>query len=178
VNCRPAEPVPHGYACRRARLLIYHGGLRWGMADEQALPHAGMVISVVVREDVVVTDPDRLLAAARQAYRADNPDADEQDAVQAVADVYDAVYVLRDRYGSIASEHPDVAGGATPRRRMHGGAGLLRGDRVEDRPDGLSPASSFSTIVVGAHRPLQDDGCALPDQRDLFSIVVRPDTAG
>jgi hypothetical protein len=60
---------------------------------------------------------------------------------------------------------------------MHGGAGLLPGDRVEDRPDGLSPAGSYSTIVAGAHRPLQDYGCALPDQRELFSIVTRPDTA-
>jgi hypothetical protein len=50
------------------------------MADEQGLLLAGMVISVVVREDVVVMDPHRLLAAARRAYRADNPDADEQDA--------------------------------------------------------------------------------------------------
>jgi hypothetical protein len=146
------------------------------MADEQAVPRAGTVISVVVREDVVVTDPDRFLVAARRAYRADYPDADERDAVQAVADVYDAVYVLRERYGSIASEHPDVAVGATPRPRMHGGAGLLPGDRVEDRPDGLSPAGSYSIIVVGSHRPIQDYGCALPDQRDLFSIVTQPDT--
>jgi hypothetical protein len=148
------------------------------MADEQALPCAGMVISVVVREDVVVMDPDRFLAAARRAYREENPDADEQDAAQAVADVYDAAYALRDRYGSVASEHPDVAGGATPRRRMHGGTGLLPGDRVEDRPDGLSPAGSFSTIVLGSHRPLQDQGCALPDERDLFNIVARPDAPG
>jgi hypothetical protein len=88
-----------------------------------------------------------------------------------VADVYGAVDALRERYGSVASEHPDVAGGATPRRRMHGGSGLLPGDRVEDRPDGLSPAGSFSTIVAGSHRPLQDEGCALPDQRDLLSTI-------
>jgi hypothetical protein len=89
------------------------------MADDDhpvAQPRAGMVISVRTRQDVVVTDPDRFLAAARRAYRADNPDADARRAETAVADVYDAVSALIERYGSQASDHPDVAAGASPDR--------------------------------------------------------------
>jgi hypothetical protein len=69
---------------------------------------AGVVISVLTRQDVVVMDPERFLAAARRAYRTDHPGA---DADVEVAGVYDAVAALLDRYGSVASEHPDVAAG-------------------------------------------------------------------
>src|SRR5689334_11552674 len=68
----------------------------------------GMVITVLTREDVVVMNPERFLAAARDAYRAEHPDADEVEVTTAIADVTDAVFALLDRYGSVASEHPEV----------------------------------------------------------------------
>ncbi|GAA0572326.1 hypothetical protein GCM10010172_66080 [Paractinoplanes ferrugineus] len=134
-------------------------------------PYPGMVISYVHREDAVIIDPPGFLAAARAAYRADNPDAGEEDARRAIADVYDAAHALIDRYGSIASEHGEVAAGATPRRRMSGGVGLPPGDRVRDRPDGLSPAGSIGQVAVGEIPSLQDYGCALPD---LVDLIVEP----
>jgi hypothetical protein len=144
-----------------------------GVADDErmaAVPQVGMVVSVRTRHDVVIVDPDRFLAVARRAYRAQDPQITEDEADAAVADVYDAVYALIDQYGSLASEHPEVAAGATAQRRMHGGVGLLPGDRVLDRPDGLSPAGSVSMIVLGEPQPVQDYGCFLPDDADLFSV--------
>jgi hypothetical protein len=132
-------------------------------------PFPGMVISVLTREDVVVVDPQRFLAAARRAFLADNPDAGEDEAAGVVTDVYEAAHALIERYGSLASEHPDVAAGATARRRMSGGAGWLPGDRVRDRPDGLSPAGTVSQVEAGAGRSLQDYGCWLPEPGDLFT---------
>ncbi|GAA4591117.1 hypothetical protein BJY16_000167 [Actinoplanes octamycinicus] len=126
-----------------------------------AVPRAGMVISVRSREDVVVVDPERFLAAARRAHLADHPDADPAD----IADVYDAVHALLDRYGSLGSDHPEVAGGATTRRQMSGGVGWLPGDRVPDRPDGLSPAGTISEINLDVTTPLQDHGCFLPEDQ-------------
>ncbi|MBB4697944.1 hypothetical protein [Paractinoplanes abujensis] len=132
--------------------------------DDQAAsqPRAGMVISVRTRQDVVVIDPDRFLAAARRAYRTDNPDADVREAETVIADVYDAVSALIERYGSLTSDHPDVAGGAHPRPVMHGGFGLLPGDRVINRPDGLSPAGTLQTIELDVPT-LQSYGCSLPE---------------
>jgi hypothetical protein len=45
---------------------------RPGMTDAVA-PKVGMTISIRTRRDVVVVDPDRFLAAARQALRGRNP---------------------------------------------------------------------------------------------------------
>src|SRR5262245_51263015 len=112
--------------------------------DEVPVPEirAGMVISVVTREDVVVMDPDRFLAAARRAYRADYPELTKEEAATFVVNVFDAVHALLDRYGSLASDHPEVAAGGSTRRRMSGGFGYLPGDRVVGRADGLSPSGS------------------------------------
>jgi hypothetical protein len=142
-------------------------------ADEASVPHigVGMVISVVTREDVVVMDPDRFLAAARRAYRSDNSDLTEDDAVAFVVDVYDAVSALLDRYGSLASADPEVAAGGTTRTRMSGGFGYLPGDRVTGRADGLSPAGSITKILLARPRPLQDYGCFLPGDEELFSAA-------
>jgi hypothetical protein len=137
--------------------------------EQQAGARAGMVISVRTREDVVVTDPVRFVNAARRAYLAQNPDASTQEAAAAVADVYDAVDALVDCYGCVASDDPDVAGEASPRRRMAGGVGLLPGDRVLDRPDGLSPAGTIRVILLDDGLPLQDYGCFLPDEDQLFA---------
>jgi hypothetical protein len=143
------------------------------MADqhaEDAVPRPEMVISVRTRQDVVVVDPDRFLAAARQAYLADNPEATADEAAITIRDAYDAAHALIDRYGSLASDDPEVAADATERRRMHGGVGLIPGDRVLHRPDGLSPAGAISMIVLGEPRPLQDFGCFLPEDTWVFQI--------
>jgi hypothetical protein len=144
------------------------------MADDLAgpLPHQGLIISVLTRHDVVVVDPERFMAAARQACKADNPGITDAGLAALVADVYDAVGALIDRYGSLASEDPDVAAGATPRRHVHGGIGLLSGDLVLDRPDGLSPAGEIGQISVDVQRTLQSYGCALPPMVELFTAPL------
>src|SRR5690348_1489501 len=126
VHARTGRPYAAGLAGATYRRPPY--GV-W-MADDPAAtePHQGMIISVLTRRDVVVMDPDRFMAAARRAFQAENPEIAEADIAAHVADVYDAVNALMDRYGSIASEHAEVAGGATPRRHMSGGFGLLPGD--------------------------------------------------
>ncbi|GAB2584927.1 hypothetical protein Aab01nite_53550 [Paractinoplanes abujensis] len=125
-----------------------------------------MVISVRVRQDAVVVDPDRFLAAARRAWLADHPGAGAAEAAHAVSDAYDAAEALIGRYGSLASEHPDVAATGTARPTMHGGFGLLPGDRVSDRPDGLSPAGALTTFELDVPT-LQDYGCFLPEDLDV-----------
>nr|WP_157554970.1 hypothetical protein [Herbidospora sakaeratensis] len=115
----------------------------------------GMIISVRTRRDVVVVDPARFLAAARAAYRDLHPDADEAE----ITDVYDAVGVLLDRFGPLASDAPD---------QLVGYGGPLPGHRVLDRPDGLSPAGELQQIVVDDPMALQDYGCFLPE--DPFAL--------
>ncbi|WP_111871466.1 hypothetical protein [Actinomadura craniellae] len=118
--------------------------------DETAVPAEGMTISVRTRRDVVIVDPERFLATARQAYRDLHPDATEESAAETVRDVYDAVHVLLDRFGRLADDAPDM---------MIGRGGPLPGRRVPDRPDGLSPAGELQQIVLDDPRPLQDYGC-------------------
>ncbi|GIF74551.1 hypothetical protein [Asanoa siamensis] len=115
---------------------------------DAVVPRAGMTISIRSRRDVVVVDPDRFLAAARQAA----PD---------VSDVYDAVHALLDRDGDLAADVRDS--------EVIGVGGPLPGIRVTDRPDGLSPAGRLRQVVVDDDaRPLQDYGCFLPD--DPFAL--------
>src|SRR4051812_5881494 len=47
-----------------------------GLVDDRAAPEPrqGMIISVLTRQDVVVMDPERLMTAARRAFREENPD--------------------------------------------------------------------------------------------------------
>src|SRR4051794_21147724 len=146
------------------------------MVDDRAAlePRPGMIISVLTRQDVVVMDPGRFMGAARRAFRAENPEVSEAEAGAHVGDVYDAVNALMDRYGSIASDPADRAAGATPRRRMHGRFGLLPGDRVSDRPDGLSPAGEMSLILLDEPMPLQDYGCFMTRSNDeIFGALAR-----
>ncbi|GAA0450973.1 hypothetical protein Aca07nite_55310 [Actinoplanes capillaceus] len=125
---------------------------------EAVPPRAGMTISVRSRRDVVVVDPDRFLAAARQALRDGDPELSEAQAQAAITDVYDAVHVLLDRDGQLAADEADD---------LVGVRGRPPGVRVTDRPDGLSPAGHLQEIVVVDGPPLQDYGCFLPS--DLFN---------
>ncbi|GIG93285.1 hypothetical protein [Plantactinospora endophytica] len=121
---------------------------------------AGMIISVRMRRDVVVVDPDRFLAAARQALRDRDPGLTDAEAVDAIADVYDAVHVLLDRDGALAADAVDS--------ERVGVGGSLPGVRVADRPDGLSPAGWLQQVVLNDPQPLQDYGCFLPE--DPFAV--------
>ncbi|MET8908930.1 hypothetical protein [Micromonospora sp. NPDC004551] len=125
-------------------------------------PRAGMTISIRTRRDVVVMDPDRFLAAARQALRDRHPGLTDAEAAEAVADVHDAVHAILDRDGALAA---DAVNGDTAR-------GLLPGTRVSDRPDGLSPAGWLQQVVVDDPQPLQDYGCFLP--ADPFAVPPTP----
>jgi hypothetical protein len=140
------------------------------MADEAAeapVPalREGMVISVRVREDVVVVDPGRFLAAARQAYQAKNPSTTDEDVRRAVTNVYDAAYALIERYGSLASNHPEVAGSGSAATHIS----PRRPGITVDRPDGLSPAGGLSTIELDV-ATLHSQGCFL----DLDQVFERP----
>lgn len=124
--------------------------------DEPRPATAGMTISVRSRRDVVVVDPQRFLAAARQALRDLDPGLSEADAAAALVDVHDAVHALLDRDGQLAADAADP-------REIHVGRGApLPGVRVTDRADGLSPAGLIQQIVLDEPMPLQDYGCFLP----------------
>ncbi|MEO3860454.1 hypothetical protein ABGB08_36605 [Acrocarpospora sp. B8E8] len=118
-----------------------------------------MTISVRTRQDVVIVDPARFMAAARAAYRDLHPDVSEEAAAESVADVYDAVGILLDRLGRLAADAPEM---------LIGRGGLPPGRRVLDRPDGLSPAGELQQIVLNDPIPLQDYGCFLPE--DPFAL--------
>ncbi|MBF8188542.1 hypothetical protein ITP53_23005 [Nonomuraea sp. K274] len=127
---------------------------------EPVPPAPGMTISIRSRRDVVVVDPDRFMAAARQAYRAANPGLTEAEAAEAVVDVYDAVHALLDRDGRLVPDGPE-------RTRP--------GVRVHDRPDGLSPAGWEEQIVIDDPMPLQDYGC-FPLEDPFALPSARPQT--
>jgi hypothetical protein len=123
----------------------------------------GMTISIRSRRDVVVVDPDKFLAAARQALRDLDPDLTEAQATAAIGDVYDAVHALLDRDGELAND---------TRGAIEVGRGApLPGVRVVDRPDGLSPAGWLQEIVLREPMPLQDYGCFLPE--DPFALLAK-----
>ncbi|GAB1824170.1 hypothetical protein HerbRD11066_73340 [Herbidospora sp. RD11066] len=107
-----------------------------------------MTISVRTRRDVVVVDPERFMAAARAAFRELHPDNDDEDAH--LADLYDVVGTMLDRFGKLAGD------AAEPPRP---------GQRVVDRDDGLSPAGEVHRIVLDERMPLSDYGCWMPDDQ-------------
>lgn len=133
---------------------------------DESLPVSGMTISIRSRRDVVVVDPAKLLAAARQALRDLRPDLTDAEAAAAIGDVYDAVHALLDRDGQLAGENiGEVI------EVGHGAA--LPGARTHDRADGLSPAGWLQHIAVGRETPLQDYGCFLPE--DPFALPAPSD---
>ncbi|MER5637532.1 hypothetical protein ABT095_11305 [Kitasatospora sp. NPDC002227] len=116
--------------------------------DETTVPTRGMRVSVRTRQDVVIADPELFLAAARQACRELNPDADEEAVAEEVRDVHDAVFTLLERHGGLA-------------------ASLLE-PQVLPRQDGLSAAGEIMRIVLDDPMPLKDYGCFLPE--DPFAL--------
>jgi hypothetical protein len=128
-----------------------------------------MTISVRSRRDVVIMDPERFLAAARQAYRDLNPQVSEDDVINEITDIHDAVHAILDRDGQLAADALRPPGMPTV-----GPGGRRPGDRVTDRPDGLSPAG-WVQWVVRDEVPLHDRGCFLP--RDPFRLPERDDGA-
>lgn len=119
-----------------------------------------MTISIRTRRDVVVVDPDRFMAAARQALRHRSPGMTDAEAAEAVADVYDAVHAILDRDGALAADAANDG--------VVGIGGPLPGVRVRDRTDGLSPAGRLQQVVIDDGQPLQDYGCFLPS--DPFAL--------
>jgi hypothetical protein len=138
--------------------------------SEVVVPTAGMTISLRVRRDLVIVDPDRFVAAARDAYCALYPGTSQASATEAIVDVYDAVHALLDRDDMVRAETGDPATQIWPiSDQMEVGRGGLRpGSRITDRSDGLSPAGWISHIVLNESQPLQDYGCFLP--RDPFAL--------
>ncbi|MDH6707778.1 hypothetical protein P3T27_004515 [Kitasatospora sp. MAA19] len=106
-----------------------------------------MTISLRIRRDVVVVDPERFLAAARAAFRELNPEATEEETARHVPDTTEAVFALLDRFGGLAPDLPDAGAGR---------CGPIPGRRVLDRSDGLSPAGEILQVVLDEPQPLQD----------------------
>ncbi|MFI0357086.1 hypothetical protein [Actinomadura sp. 9N407] len=129
-----------------------------GMDEPEALA-AGMTVSVRSRHDVVVVDPDRFLAAARQAFRELNPEVTEDEAARTIVDLYDAAHALLERHGRLGPIQPAPSVGSGARSP---------GERVLDAPDGLSPAGEIFQVVLNEAMPLQDHGCFLPE--DPFAL--------
>jgi hypothetical protein len=117
-----------------------------------------MTISIRTRRDVVIVDPERFLASAREAFRELNQLPGDAP-VEEICDVYAAVHFLLDRFGRLAADAPAT---------MVGRGGPRPGERVLDRSDGLSPAGELQNIVLDDPRPLQDYGCFLPE--DPFAL--------
>ncbi|QIQ02039.1 hypothetical protein [Streptomyces liangshanensis] len=134
--------------------------------DEMTVPAAGMRVSVRIRQDVVIADPERFLAAARAAHLELSPDATEETAAEDVRDVHDAVFALLGRFGGLAAGSPDTtppahAGAPTPVRPDG-----LRPDGL--RPDGLRPAGEFTQVVLDDPLSLVEYGCFPPE--DPFAL--------
>lgn len=117
-----------------------------------------MTISIRTRRDVVIVDPERFMASAREAFREVNR-LPADAAVEEISDVYDAVQALLDRFGRLTPDAPAT---------MIGHGGPRPGERVLNRTDGLSPAGELQHIVLDDPRPLQDYGCFLPG--DPFAL--------
>ncbi|MER5863400.1 hypothetical protein [Kitasatospora sp. NPDC002040] len=126
--------------------------------DDLVIPAAGMTLSLRTRQDVVIVDPERFLAAARAAFRELYPEATEEELAENVRDVRDAAFVLVERHGGLTADEP-------------GPPGLLPGRRFQDRPDGLSPAGRMQHLTLGEAELLQDYGCFLPE--DPFALTVK-----
>lgn len=114
-------------------------------------PVAGMVLSLRTRRDVVIADPERFLAAARQAYLELNPGVSEATAAEAVADVHDAAFTLLERDGSLG-----------------GPPGHREGPDEPVRPDGLRPAGAITQLVPSAEYTVAGLACFLP--ADPFAL--------
>ncbi|WP_031077900.1 hypothetical protein [Streptomyces sp. NRRL WC-3742] len=127
--------------------------------DELKPPTEGMTISVWSRQDVVVVDPERFMAAARAAFRQLYPDVPEEAVADHLADVHDAAFALLDLHGRLTPDPPGTTAG-------------LPGRRLTDRADGLSPAGDRVEIVLNLPRPLQDYGCFGPE--DAFARPTDP----
>jgi hypothetical protein len=74
----------------------------------------GMRVAVRMRRDFVVTDAGRLLAAGRRAYARLNPEASEQDAVEAVTGAADVVFTLLEAAGLAGSAADAAVAGYEP----------------------------------------------------------------
>jgi hypothetical protein len=122
------------------------------------MPTTGMTISIRIRRDVVIVDPERFMASAREDFRELNS-LPEDAPVEEISDVYDAVHALLDRFGQLAADAPAT---------LIGRNGPRPGERVLDRSDGLSPAGELQHVVLDDPRPLQDYGCFLPE--DPFTL--------
>jgi hypothetical protein len=72
--------------------------------EQDVVPVPGMTISIRSRRDVVIVDPERFLAAARQALHELDPDLNAEETAAAITDVYDAVHALLDT--EVASSRP------------------------------------------------------------------------
>lgn len=127
-----------------------------GPVDNMPIPTAGMTISLRTRQDVVVVDPERFVAAARAAYREAFPEITEERAAEDIRDVHEAAWALFDRFGRLTAEAPARS--------------VVPGRRVLDRPDGLSPAGERQQIVLNDPQPLQDYGCFMPEDYDPFAV--------
>jgi hypothetical protein len=95
-----------------------------------------MRISITVRRDLVVTDPEGLLGTARRAYQDMYPQATDAEAVAATATTVDAVFALLERFAYLAGADADAV------------------------PDGLAAAGRLVQIGMDEPETLREYGCS------------------
>jgi hypothetical protein len=118
----------------------------------------GMRIAVRFRRDFVVTDAERLLAAARGAFIELNPGATDDDAVAAVTCAADAVYTVLERDGLFGDGADDAL--------------TLRAS------DGLVCGGSIAQVTFDDPQPLPVGGCFFGVQGDVFALPPGSRTFG
>jgi hypothetical protein len=112
----------------------------------------GMHVAIRIRRDFMITDAQRVLDAARTAYRELNPESSQAEAAESVSSAADAVFTILERAGILGPE----ADNALAARAM----------------DGLASQGQRAQVTINENRRLlaapdcfaDDDVFALPNQ--------------
>jgi hypothetical protein len=113
----------------------------------------GLRMTLRMRRDFTVTDADRLLAAARTAYRELNPEASEDRAAGMVTSAADALYTLLERVGVLGDGVDDVL--------------------AEYAIDGLGIGGQVSEVTFDDPFPLPLGPCHFGVDHDVFALPDR-----
>lgn len=113
----------------------------------------GMHIAIRIRRDFMITDAQRVLAAARTAYRELNPGSSQAEAADCVSSAADALFTILERAGILG---PEIDGVLAARLT-----------------DGLAPQGQRAQVTINEERRLPaGPDCFAVD--DVFALPNRP----
>jgi hypothetical protein len=113
----------------------------------------GMHLAIRIRRDFMITDAQRVLDAARTAYRELNPGSSEAEAAQSVSSAADAVFAILERVGVLGSEADNaLAARAT---------------------DGLASQGQRAQVTINENRRLPAGPDCFADY-DIFALPNQP----